>query len=144
MLNESKPLACFLLSLANHDPLISQMALDMLKRLGAHEIIVEILLEQGKIIDAIRLSRLYSNTDYIPARKYLESALKSDDKMVFFSVFNFMIERNQRLRGNCEFMKSKSRVSIDKPLNKIFLFTTDEQCDTYVRAYNEMFPSSVN
>lgn len=107
MLNESKPLACFLLSLANHDPLISQMALDMLKRLNANEIIVEILLEQGKIIDAIRLARQYTNTDLISARKFLEAALKSDDKMVYFSVYNFLTERNQRLRGSCDFLKSK-------------------------------------
>ena len=84
------------------------MALDMLKRLSAHEIIVEILLEQGKVVDAIRLSRQYTNTDFIPARKFLESALKSDDKMVFFSVYNFLIDRNQRLRGNCDFMKSNN------------------------------------
>lgn len=107
VLNESKPLACFLLSLTNHDPLISQMTFDMLKRLNAHEIIVEILLEQGKVIDAIRLARLYTNTDLIPARKFLEAALKSDDKMIFYSVYNFLTERNVRLRnGNGEFLKS--------------------------------------
>ena len=49
VLNESKPLACFILSLSNIDPIISQMALDMLRRLNADEIIVEILLEQGKV-----------------------------------------------------------------------------------------------
>jgi hypothetical protein len=107
VLHESKILACFLLSLANYDPLISQMALDMLKRLNAHEIIVEILLEQGKIIDAIRLTKQYSNCDTIPARKYLEAALKVDDKMVFYSVFNYFVARNQRLRGTDDFMKSK-------------------------------------
>lgn len=48
-MNESKPLACFILSLSNIDPIISQMALDMLRRLNADEIIVEILLEQGKV-----------------------------------------------------------------------------------------------
>lgn len=106
VLHESKMLACFLLSLANHDPLISQMAMDMLKRLNAHEIIVEILLEQGKIIDALRLMRLYANSDSISARKFLDAALKSD-KMTFFSVYNYFVSRNQRLRGNNDFLKCK-------------------------------------
>jgi hypothetical protein len=106
VLHESKMLACFLLSLANYDPLISQMAMDMLKRLNAHEIIVEILLEQGKVIDALRLTRLYNNPDAISARKYLDAALKGN-KMTFFSVYNFFISRNQRLRGNGEFLRSK-------------------------------------
>lgn len=107
VIHESKPLACFLLSLANYDPLISQMAFDMLKRLNATDIIVEILLEQGKVIDAIRLAKQYTNPDAIPARKYLDAALKVDDKMVFYSVFNFFISRNQRLRGTNDFLKSK-------------------------------------
>lgn len=122
VLHESKPLACFLLSLANYDPLISQMALDMLKRLNANEIIVEILLEQGKIIDAIRLMKQYTNADLIPARKFLDAALKVDDKMTFYSVFNFFLSRNQRLRGNNEFMKN-------------------EQCENYVKIFQEMFPA---
>jgi len=107
VLHESKPLACFLLSLINHDPLISQMALDMLKRLNANEIIVEILLEQGKVIDALRLSKQYGSSDLIPARKFLDAALKSDDKITFYSVYNFFIARNQRMRGSGDFMKSK-------------------------------------
>lgn len=106
VLHESKPLACFLLSLMNHHPLIAQMSLDMLKRLNANEIIIEILLEQGKVIDAIRLAKQYSNIDAIPARKFLEAAHKSDDKMVFFAVYNFFVARNQRLRANRDFSKS--------------------------------------
>lgn len=106
VLHESKPLACFLLSLANYDPLISQMSLDMLKRLNAHEIIVEILLEQGKILDAVRLTRQYTNPDTIPARKFLDAALKAD-RMTFYSAYNFFISRNQRLRGTNDFQKSK-------------------------------------
>jgi regulator of MON1-CCZ1 complex len=107
VLHESKPLACFLMSLANHDPLISQMAMDMLKRLNSHEIIVEILLEQGKVIDAMRLTKQYTNIDFISARKFLEAAWKSDDKMTFYSVFNFLTARNLRLRGNADFLKGK-------------------------------------
>lgn len=139
VLHESKMLACFLLSLANYDPLISQMAMDMLKRLNAHEIIVEILLEQGKIVDALRLTRLYSNSDIISARKFLDAALKSD-KMTFFSVYNFFASRNQRLRGSCDFLKSKL-VNFDFLYNLIIIFFLGEQCDNFKRVYEEMFPS---
>lgn len=129
VLHESKPLACFLLSLTNRDPLIFQMALDMLMRLNAYEIIVEILLEQGKVVDAIRLAKQYMSGDSIPARKFLDAAEKSGDKMVFFTVYNFLTSRNAgsvnnlRLRSNSTFSKS-------------------EQCDTYEKLYNEIFPSS--
>lgn len=40
-LNESKPLACYLLSLGNVNSLINQMAIDMLSRLNATEVITE-------------------------------------------------------------------------------------------------------
>ncbi|CRL06415.1 CLUMA_CG019612, isoform A [Clunio marinus] len=104
-IHESKPLACFLLASSKNNPLISQMALDMLYRLNALEIIVEIFLEEGMAIDALRLSKQFTNPDFIPARKYLEAALKSDNKMVFYSVYKHFIARNQRLRGNIEFLK---------------------------------------
>lgn len=47
--NESKALSCFLLSYLGLDKRVFQVALDMLSRLtNAHEIIIEILLEEGK------------------------------------------------------------------------------------------------
>lgn len=107
VLHESKPLACLLLSLTNYHPMISQMALDMLRRLNAHEIITEILLEQGKVVDALRLSKQFTNPDTIPARKFLDAALRSEDKMIFYSVYNYFIARNNRMRGTNDFAKSK-------------------------------------
>lgn len=38
LINESKPLACFLLSLSNIHPLVTQMALDMLRKLNADSV----------------------------------------------------------------------------------------------------------
>lgn len=99
VLNESKPLACFLLSLTSYDPVISQIALDLLMRLNANEIIVEILLEQGKVIDALRFAHLYTNTDFISARKFLEAALKSGDKMIYYSVYNYVRRRYDFEKG---------------------------------------------
>lgn len=141
VLHESKALACFLLSLMNHHPLISQMSLDMLKRLNAHEIIVEILLEQGKVIDAIRLAKIYTNYDLIPARKFLEAAAKSDDNMTFFSVYNFFIARNQRLRGSNDFLKSKLKFMHHNIYAVFPSLFPGEQCDNYEKMFKEMFPN---
>lgn len=107
VISESKPLACFLLSLSKVDERLFQAAMDMLARLNANEIIIEVLLEQGKVIEALRLAKQLPNADHIPARKYLEAAQKLKDSMVFQSVFVFFQQRNVRLRGNPDFLRSK-------------------------------------
>lgn len=107
VISESKPLACFLLSLSKVDDRLFQTAMDMLARLNANEIIIEVLLEQGKVIEALRLAKQLPNADHIPARKYLEAAQKLKDSMVFQSVFVFFQQRNVRVRGNPDFLKSE-------------------------------------
>lgn len=107
LITESKPLACFLLSLSNIHSSIEQMALDMLGRLNANDIIIEVLLGQGKIIDALNLARQFPKVDLIPARKYLEAAQKTNDSIIFYSVFNFFEQRNIRLRNSTEFLKGE-------------------------------------
>ncbi|XP_063701489.1 regulator of MON1-CCZ1 complex [Culicoides brevitarsis] len=119
VLSESKPLACFLLSLSKVDEKIFQAAMDMLARLNANEIIIEVLLEKGKVIDALKLAKAQPNPDNIPARKFLEAANKHQDPLVFYSVFVFFQQRNVRLRGNPDFLKN-------------------EQCEQYVQRYQAM------
>lgn len=123
ILNESKPLACFLLSLSKVDPVISQMALDMLKRLNANDIIIEILLEQGKIVDAIKLGRLHS--DQLSARKYLEAALRTKNHIMFYTVYNYFQQQNLKTRGSPDFLKN-------------------EQCDEFVNYFNKIYDSNQN
>ncbi|XP_053687553.1 regulator of MON1-CCZ1 complex [Sabethes cyaneus] len=118
-LNESKPLACFLLSLSNSDPSISQMALDMLARLNANEIILEVLLEKGQVVEALRIAKQMPGADSLPARKYLEAAFKTKDPLVFHSVYNFFQAKNVRLRGSPDFLKH-------------------EQCTEYVQHYQTL------
>ncbi|XP_053674229.1 regulator of MON1-CCZ1 complex [Anopheles nili] len=119
-LNESKALACFLLSLSNvADPVISQLALDMLARLNANEIILEVLLERGQVIDALRLAKQMPGADSLPARKYLEAASKTNDPLIFHSVYNFFQMKNVRLRGSPDFLKH-------------------EQCGEYVQYYQNL------
>ena len=56
----------------------------------------------------------------MPARKFLEAAEKSGDKMTFYNVFTFLQERNVRLKG-------------------VPAFSPKDQCETFVNKYKEMF-----
>lgn len=84
------------------------------------QIIVEVLLGQGKVIDALRLASSSSSADTLPARKYLEAAQKTDDPIVFYSVYAHFLERNVRLRGSPD-------------------FTEAELCQEYIEHYQELF-----
>ena len=58
--------------------------------------------------------------DSASARKFLEAAEATEDKMVFFNVFSFFEERNQRLRGGPGFSPS-------------------DQCEHFVRKHSDLF-----
>lgn len=107
LIHESKPLAISLLQLSSLHPIINQMVLDMLAKLNEKDIIVEVLLEQGKVMDALKIARNLPNFDQLPARKYLEAAYLTNDPTVFHSVFTLFQQRNQRLRGYKEFNRSR-------------------------------------
>lgn len=69
------------------------------------------LLGQGKVVDALRLAKSMAQhtvNDTLSARKYLEAAVKTDDPIVFYSVYSYFLERNNRLRGSPDFLKSLS------------------------------------
>lgn len=106
LIHESKPLAISLLQLSNLHPSINQMVLDMLAKLKERDIIVDVLLEQGKVMDALKIARNQPNFDQLPARKYLEAAYLTRDAIVFHSVFTLFQQRNHRLRGFKEFNRS--------------------------------------
>ena len=56
----------------------------------------------------------------MPARKFLEAAERTGDKMTFYNVFTFLQERNLRLRGSTA-------------------FSPKDQCETFVNKFKEMF-----
>ncbi|KAL5276925.1 C18orf8 family protein [Megaselia abdita] len=119
---ETKVMACFLLSYSKLNPIINQTALDMLKKISANEIIVEVLLEIGHVIDALRIARTLPNSDNISARKYLEAAQKNGDPNIFHNVFKFFQQRNLKQRGKVDFLKQ-------------------EQCNEFVEHYETLFNS---
>ncbi|CAN8011155.1 unnamed protein product [Ixodes pacificus] len=121
VLTDTKPLACLLLSLHALYPPATQLALDMLKRLGtANEEIVEVLLSQHKVLSAIRFVQNTGGTDAISARKFLEAAKSHDDDTVFYAVFKFFEHRNVALRGKPEFAKG-------------------EHCEQYVKHFETLY-----
>lgn len=105
LISETKIMACFLLSYSKLSPIINQTALDMLKKISANEIIVEVLLEVGNVIDALRIANTLPNSDNISARKYLEAAQKQADANTFYNVFKYFQQRNSKQRGKVEFLR---------------------------------------
>ncbi|XP_065361103.1 regulator of MON1-CCZ1 complex [Calliphora vicina] len=123
LLMESKAIACYLLSHSNEDPAVSQVALDMLTKIKAHEIIIEVLLGQGKVVDALRLAINTSDAGRISARKFLEAAQKSKNDMTFHSVFKYFQMCNLKQHGSMEFLKT-------------------EQCSEFVQYYNNLYKTT--
>lgn len=107
LIHESKPLAISLLQLSSLHPIINQMVMDLLAKMGERDIIVEVLLEQGKVMDALKIARTLPNFDQLPPRKYLEAAYLTADPTVFHSVYTLFQQRNQRMRGVKEFNRSE-------------------------------------
>ncbi|KAJ9577097.1 hypothetical protein L9F63_006334, partial [Diploptera punctata] len=121
VVSDSKPLACLLLSLENLYPAAHQLALDMLKRLSTgNEEIIEVLLSKQQILPALRFVRSVGVVDQVSARKFLEAAKATADSTVFYAVYKFFEQRNQRHKGNTTFGKG-------------------EHCESYVKHYQTLF-----
>uniref|UniRef100_A0A8C4PY00 Regulator of MON1-CCZ1 n=1 Tax=Eptatretus burgeri TaxID=7764 RepID=A0A8C4PY00_EPTBU len=111
VLSDSKKLACLMLSLESFYPPAHQLALDMLKMLSplpqrlstANDEIVEVLLSKGRVLAALRFVRASGGADIMSARKFLEAASHVGDSLLFFCVFKFFEQRNQRLRNSPHF-----------------------------------------
>ncbi|XP_019381858.1 PREDICTED: uncharacterized protein C18orf8 homolog isoform X2 [Gavialis gangeticus] len=121
VLSDSKPLACLLLSLESIYPPAHQLSLDMLKRLStANDEIVEVLLSKHQVLAALRFIRGIGGHDSISARKFLDAARQTEDNMLFYTIFRFFEQRNQRLRGNPS-------------------FTPGEHCEEHVNFFKQVF-----
>uniref|UniRef100_A0A8D0YWA4 Regulator of MON1-CCZ1 n=1 Tax=Sus scrofa TaxID=9823 RepID=A0A8D0YWA4_PIG len=121
VLSDSKPLACLLLSLESFYPPAHQLSLDMLKRLStANDEIVEVLLSKHQVLAALRFIRGIGGHDNISARKFLDAAKQTEDHMLFYTIFRFFEQRNQRLRGNPG-------------------FTPGEHCEEHVAFFKQVF-----
>ncbi|XP_046571702.1 LOW QUALITY PROTEIN: regulator of MON1-CCZ1 complex-like [Haliotis rubra] len=121
VLSDSKPLACLMLSLESVYQPAHQLALDMLKRLQtANEEIIEVLLSKQQLLPALRFIRSVGIQDTVSARKFLETAMHTEDNMLFFTVFKFFEQRNLKLKQNPRFQPG-------------------DYCEQYVRQFESLF-----
>ncbi|XP_032277128.1 regulator of MON1-CCZ1 complex isoform X2 [Phoca vitulina] len=118
VLSDSKPLVC---GPESFYPPAHQLSLDMLKRLStANDEIVEVLLSKHQVLAALRFIRGIGGHDNISARKFLDAAKQTEDNMLFYTIFRFFEQRNQRLRGNPN-------------------FTPGEHCEEHVAFFKQVF-----
>jgi len=94
VISDSLHVACQLLSLETQYPPAYQLALDMLKRLSSPELIVEVLLTKGQVIQALRFvkNQKTEQIKQMPNTKrvwFLEAALNSEDPTVFYTVYHY-------------------------------------------------------
>ena len=95
VVSDSVHVACQLLSLENTYPPSYQLALDMLKRLHTHDQIVEVLLTTKHVIPAIRFMRSHKNRIPISPARFLEVALETGDKTLFYTAYKYFEEKNE-------------------------------------------------
>ncbi|XP_062507300.1 regulator of MON1-CCZ1 complex-like [Corticium candelabrum] len=121
VLNDSKQLACLLLSIQGEYSPAYQLALDMLKRLQTADAeIFEVLISKAQLLQALRFARSIGKEDSISARQFLEAAAGTQDNMLFYTVFKFFEDRNMRLRRRPE-------------------FATGEHCQQYVKLFYSLY-----
>ena len=87
IIGDSVPVACQLLSLEAQYPPAYQMALDMLKRLGEHAHILEVLLVKRQLVPALRLVRTARPPLSFDPTAFLDAALESGDRSLFYTVY---------------------------------------------------------
>eukprot|EP01122_Echinamoeba_exundans_P004169 TRINITY_DN14182_c0_g1_i1.p1 TRINITY_DN14182_c0_g1~~TRINITY_DN14182_c0_g1_i1.p1 ORF type:complete len:758 (+),score=141.94 TRINITY_DN14182_c0_g1_i1:36-2276(+) len=116
VLSDSIHVACQLLSLASSYPAAMQLSLDMFKRLGEPHQILEILLSQNMLLQAMRfLKSLPTPVDvraFVP--RFLSEARKMNDMPLFFTAFNFF-----RSRGELDPKECKDHITFFDTTNSI-------------------------
>lgn len=91
VVSDSLPVALELLAISQHDcPVAHQLALDMLRRLGKTDVIVDILLARGELLQALRVSDALPRGQLHPKR-FLEASLSQP--LLFYTVFRHLETR---------------------------------------------------
>eukprot|EP00658_Telonema_sp_P-2_P018721 TRINITY_DN17332_c0_g1_i2.p1 TRINITY_DN17332_c0_g1~~TRINITY_DN17332_c0_g1_i2.p1 ORF type:complete len:692 (+),score=176.60 TRINITY_DN17332_c0_g1_i2:116-2191(+) len=93
VIHDSEAVAEQLLQLRYQHHASFQLAVDMLQRLKLSDRIVQVLLAEGRVLDALLYTRRH-NLRQLNVRAFLEHALASENEVVMFTVFRYF--RNQR------------------------------------------------
>lgn len=72
------------------------------------------LLSKHQVLAALRFIRGIGGHDNISARKFLDAAKQTEDNMLFYTIFRFFEQRNQRLRGNPNFTPGEDRAAVKR------------------------------
>ena len=95
---DSEHIGCKLLSLRNEYPPAFQMALDMFKRLGLYERIIETLLGDGLALEAFQFYR-HNMIQYDPYR-FFEVSLKQNNDVLFMEILYFWFQESKNEKSN--------------------------------------------
>eukprot|EP00004_Rigifila_ramosa_P003558 TRINITY_DN1380_c0_g1_i10.p1 TRINITY_DN1380_c0_g1~~TRINITY_DN1380_c0_g1_i10.p1 ORF type:complete len:724 (+),score=165.68 TRINITY_DN1380_c0_g1_i10:219-2174(+) len=89
VISDSVHVAYLLLSLEAIYPPSYQLALDMMKRLGLFNEIVEVLLTKGQVMAALRFVRSY-RVETISPKRFLDAAEAQSDQTLFYTTYTLL------------------------------------------------------
>eukprot|EP00727_Mastigamoeba_balamuthi_P005710 m51a1_g1759 hypothetical protein (661) ;mRNA; r:264242-266770 len=95
VVSDSVHIACQLLSLEPSYPAAYQMALDMLKRLGENEHIVEVLLAKKQVVATLRFLQGRGGSVHVEPARVLDVAMGLGDPLAFFTAYKFFEQRGE-------------------------------------------------
>jgi len=76
---------------AKEHPPAMQVVQDLLHRPSTHEVYVTVLLQEGRVLDALRYARK-NGVESVPPMAFLDAALKTRDPCMFATVYRFCCE----------------------------------------------------
>jgi len=94
VIGDSEAVAFQLISLEAQYPPAYQMALDMLKRLGKDTVILEVLLAKRQLVQALRFTRSLKDKSPPDAARFLQVAIESGDRALFYTVYKYFQSRD--------------------------------------------------
>jgi hypothetical protein len=89
VIDDSKFLAFRLIEISKTYPPFFQLAIDMLARRGNNEHILNLLLERGQVVDAVKLIKDPSTVDQALCLKILDTAWKSDNRQTKYTIYSY-------------------------------------------------------
>jgi hypothetical protein len=89
VIDDSKFLAFRLIEISKTYPPFFQLAIDMLSRRGNTEQIVNLLLERGQVVDAVKCIKDPSAIDQVLCLKILDTAWKSDNRQIKYTIYSY-------------------------------------------------------
>ncbi|EKX47432.1 hypothetical protein GUITHDRAFT_106875 [Guillardia theta CCMP2712] len=143
VIQDSLPVARRLLSLISRYPPAFQLGLDMLHRLRLPQEVARVLLEYGKLTEALRYINTRASDVHVPAAEILEAARATGDNQKFYLAFRFVQVREEG-GGTSEAEKQPQAMHADQYEQKRRNspgFLPSDSCEEHVEFYKKMFES---